>query len=579
MKTNFYPFLWSLLIGSLSSHWASAQLMYGGSTTEDSIWGIDTTTWTISQRRQLSMPGYAILGTYGLAGDPISHETYALLNVSVFPNASMLVRVNLATGTCTPVGSLNARVSSITFRADGQLMGVVGDNGGAMAEQLFLIDKTTASTTLATPLGNGDSGEVISYNPLDAMLYHWSGNASMVWEKLPASSPYSPVTNLPTSGSPGGEVVGAISLGNHRFLVSSTGQSIRHLSGAGQYGNTLITTPTPLTGLVLPPQFTLSDATICLDETLNWDMKGIALDTAVYIWGDGHTTTVFPAGPATHSYAAPGNYSGFVGLKNSVVGLDTFASAFIRVNQLPPVSLFPSQDTLLCVEDTLLITGSFGGTSRWYRNGILIPGANTNQYYATQNGHYNMTKTNMNGCTDSAATGIKVTFANHVPTPSITYDDSNCPTIVFMHNDPYGTAWHWTFGDGGSSTASNPIHTYGAVGTYPLQVVATNGCYTDTAASSITISCPISADPAIIHAFSAHPNPSNGTFRLQGRIASPGEIHYCIHDLRGRILLDKKIVSTQPEWMDTVHLGEGAGIYLLTLDMGHTTRHLRLVIQ
>jgi hypothetical protein len=36
------------------------------------------------------------------------------------------------------------------------------------------------------------------------------------------------------------------------------------------------------------------------------------------------------------------------------------------------------------------------------------------------------------------------------------------------------TSWSWTFGDGGTSTARNPSHTYTAVGTYTVSLTATN---------------------------------------------------------------------------------------------------------
>jgi gliding motility-associated-like protein len=44
---------------------------------------------------------------------------------------------------------------------------------------------------------------------------------------------------------------------------------------------------------------------------------------------------------------------------------------------------------------------------------------------------------------------------------------SNCPTT-----------WKWNFGDGTSSTAQNPFHTYASPGLYPAQLIASNSCAT-----------------------------------------------------------------------------------------------------
>ena len=42
------------------------------------------------------------------------------------------------------------------------------------------------------------------------------------------------------------------------------------------------------------------------------------------------------------------------------------------------------------------------------------------------------------------------------------------------------TAWSWDFGDGGTSTAQNPSHTYVGAGTYTVTLVATGECGPDT---------------------------------------------------------------------------------------------------
>lgn len=42
------------------------------------------------------------------------------------------------------------------------------------------------------------------------------------------------------------------------------------------------------------------------------------------------------------------------------------------------------------------------------------------------------------------------------------------------------TSWAWTFGDGGTSSAQNPSHTYATAGTYTVTLVATNAAGSDT---------------------------------------------------------------------------------------------------
>jgi PKD repeat protein len=41
-------------------------------------------------------------------------------------------------------------------------------------------------------------------------------------------------------------------------------------------------------------------------------------------------------------------------------------------------------------------------------------------------------------------------------------------------------SYFWSFGDGGTSTDPDPVHNYGALGTYIVTLIATNTCGNDT---------------------------------------------------------------------------------------------------
>jgi PKD repeat protein len=50
------------------------------------------------------------------------------------------------------------------------------------------------------------------------------------------------------------------------------------------------------------------------------------------------------------------------------------------------------------------------------------------------------------------------------------------------------TSWWWTFGDGGTSSAQHPNHTYSSAGTYTVTLQVSNAAGSDTASQSITVS-------------------------------------------------------------------------------------------
>jgi PKD repeat protein len=70
----------------------------------------------------------------------------------------------------------------------------------------------------------------------------------------------------------------------------------------------------------------------------------------------------------------------------------------------------------------------------------------------------------------------------------------------------YPTAWNWTFGDGGTSTEQNPVHTYVSDGTYTVSLTATNEYGSDTVTESdfqvvtlVVASITVSPSPAQVN--------------------------------------------------------------------------------
>ncbi len=71
----------------------------------------------------------------------------------------------------------------------------------------------------------------------------------------------------------------------------------------------------------------------------------------------------------------------------------------------------------------------------------------------------------------------------------------NAPLSVTFTNSSTGTApltYAWTFGDGGTSTAANPVYAYATAGTYTVTLTTTNACGSDgeTKTGYITVNTP-----------------------------------------------------------------------------------------
>ncbi|MDZ7739202.1 MAG: PKD domain-containing protein [Bacteroidales bacterium] len=93
---------------------------------------------------------------------------------------------------------------------------------------------------------------------------------------------------------------------------------------------------------------------------------------------------------------------------------------------------------------------------------------------------------------------------NYPPAADFTYTIDNLNvsfTDQSTDSDGSITAWSWTFGDGGTSTAQNPSHTYGAGGTYTVGLtVKDDGGATGSTSKNVSVSSSSGGDGIILTA-------------------------------------------------------------------------------
>jgi gliding motility-associated-like protein len=154
----------------------------------------------------------------------------------------------------------------------------------------------------------------------------------------------------------------------------------------------------------------------------------------------------------------------------------TISTVDTTVTSLDPTSICSSGGTVR-------LQAGLGLTYQWLRNNIIIPGANTRLYTATQTGSYRVVMSNSLGCIDTSR-AIQVTV-NPQPIPSFTVNRSsqckNGNSFIFTNTSTISSgtlSYAWSFGDGNTSTALRPTYSYAAAGTYVVKLVVTsnNGC-------------------------------------------------------------------------------------------------------
>ena len=129
-------------------------------------------------------------------------------------------------------------------------------------------------------------------------------------------------------------------------------------------------------------------------------------------------------------------------------------------------------------------------------------------------------------------------------------------TAQFTSSSLNATAFSWAFGDGGSSTAANPSHTYATAGTYTVRLIARSACAdADTLSTSIQITATAISSVAV-HTPAIYPNPVRGMLQLQGLEGRYMRLQ--LRDVTGRLLAEETLpAETRQHRLDMSNVTPG----------------------
>src|SRR2546422_2485876 len=178
----------------------------------------------------------------------------------------------------------------------------------------------------------------------------------------------------------------------------------------------------------------------------------------------------------------------------TVLALNPAASS----SNQPPVAAFSSSCSVVTCSFTSTSSdpdGSISAYSWTFGDGGTSAVQNPSHTYGAA-GTYTvtLTVTDNQGATNSVSHTVTVSASNQPPTAAFS---SSCTgltcSFTSTSSDPDGSisAYSWTFGDGGTSAAQNPSHTYGAGGTYTVTLTVTdNQGATNSTSHSVTVNRP-----------------------------------------------------------------------------------------
>ncbi|MEM8907591.1 MAG: PKD domain-containing protein, partial [Bacteroidota bacterium] len=222
--------------------------------------------------------------------------------------------------------------------------------------------------------------------------------------------------------------------------------------------------------------------------------SNLSTDATTYSWnfGDGHTSEL--TNPV-HTYTEDGTYLVTLTASNACGSIEAGESVQILT---APTAGFSVASQSGCAPFTAQFGNqSSANTTNWAwsfpggtPNSSTVPNPSVSYEEA---GAYTVILVVSNDA--GTNTLIEQTYINVDAIPEIDFTiDIDDQTVVFDPIYDQANSFYWDFGDGSSSNATSPNHTYASYGQYTVTLTATNDCGTNTTSQEIEITAAPSAD-------------------------------------------------------------------------------------
>ncbi|MFZ4400719.1 MAG: PKD domain-containing protein [Bacteroidales bacterium] len=212
------------------------------------------------------------------------------------------------------------------------------------------------------------------------------------------------------------------------------------------------------------PNVVVNSPVICRGDTAVLTATG----ATTYLWNNGLS-------PGAVQNLIPQNSTSYIVTGTNGWGCVNIDTSFITVNPLPVITL--THDTSLCAGDTI---------------NLYVGGANTYLWSTSQttssisvspvvNTIYSVKATDILGCDVDTFINVTMYQAAQLSFSSTPNPAEGCAPVTVTFTDesiPAMQNWLWNFGDGFTSTAQNPVHSFVTSGNFDvsLSVTTTHGC-------------------------------------------------------------------------------------------------------
>lgn len=286
---------------------------------------------------------------------------------------------------------------------------------------------------------------------------------------------------------------------------------------------------------------------------VNFTNSSDILGSYKWYFGDGDSSSQYSP---THFYQSGGTFNVVLRGQNSCNLDDTIIPITIAYQN------FGVSQNQICREETVLYVDSSDGNISSY-NWSFVDGTPSSatgkgphlvKYSSSGNKSASCQIQVVGGQQQSYTINNMVNVSNDVMSmASFRYGYYGMEMVGFENlSSGTGNTYKWYFGDGDSSSAESPIHTYSNANNKVVQLIASGNCNEDD--TTITLRDFTSVHSMNTQQFSVFPNPSNGDVQiLASKLGIPLKVR--IYNSQGQFVMQKELLSGENIQMESVQNG------------------------
>jgi PKD repeat protein len=248
----------------------------------------------------------------------------------------------------------------------------------------------------------------------------------------------------------------------------------------------------------------------------------------------------------------------------------------VNVSDSPIPTISANGSTSICDGSAVTLTASASDSYAWTFNGSALA-ETTQTIEAAQEGLYTVNVTNTDACNGVGSSTPILINVNPTPTADASFTQTNGSfTVQFLNNSTNASSYSWDFGDGTTSTSTNPSHIFATGGDFTVVLTATNGDCSNTFTINLT-SVSVSENVAF-EDLMVFPNPTENELNIQFSSFDSGMMNATIFNVAGQIVSAEAFAVNAGNMFHTIDTSNlESGVYFVNLNNNTSNITIRVI--